>query len=396
MLTKCTLCQTSFRISAPELKAARGWVRCGFCHERFDALEHLSDDPEAGAPDPEFLPELTNATQETAVVELADVVNAPAQPEIDISADLELDITAEQAPEAEAPPQEDFNEADTEEIPLPMFDPDVDVRELRAREQAQAALDSDSEIDEALADFEIETHEPLADDGFDLSDEDITETKDIGPEDAVAEEEIDPAMLDTRPQYAFGESPPETLEPKIIEAPSYPFSEERPPVLEPKAKDKARWPWFVLCSVLALTLLMQVTRENADALKNKIPAVAGAVDSLCASVSCRTAVDLASKTENDKLKMTARDVREHPRYENTLLVNASIVNQADEDHRFPVLTLSLYNGTGEIIGRRSFEPGEYLDTSIDTESGMRPGVPIHVTLEIAGSLEEAVSFEFQF
>ena len=43
MLARCPECRTLFRLSASELKAAHGKVRCGICHSVFDALEALVD-----------------------------------------------------------------------------------------------------------------------------------------------------------------------------------------------------------------------------------------------------------------------------------------------------------------------------------------------------------------
>ncbi|MGH8519887.1 MAG: zinc-ribbon and DUF3426 domain-containing protein [Gammaproteobacteria bacterium] len=43
MLARCPECRTLFRLSASELKAAHGKVRCGICHGVFDALEALVD-----------------------------------------------------------------------------------------------------------------------------------------------------------------------------------------------------------------------------------------------------------------------------------------------------------------------------------------------------------------
>lgn len=41
MLTVCSHCKTRFRISAEQLRAAQGQVRCGKCHEVFDAFEGM-------------------------------------------------------------------------------------------------------------------------------------------------------------------------------------------------------------------------------------------------------------------------------------------------------------------------------------------------------------------
>jgi len=45
MLTRCPHCQTTFRVTADQLKPRQGRVRCGACQRVFDALESLVDEP---------------------------------------------------------------------------------------------------------------------------------------------------------------------------------------------------------------------------------------------------------------------------------------------------------------------------------------------------------------
>lgn len=55
MYTHCPHCDTCFRVTTEQLKAARGSVRCGRCFGTFNALENLVDEPpptEARAPAP--------------------------------------------------------------------------------------------------------------------------------------------------------------------------------------------------------------------------------------------------------------------------------------------------------------------------------------------------------
>ena len=43
LATRCTACHTVFRVVQDQLKVSEGWVRCGRCHEVFNALEALFD-----------------------------------------------------------------------------------------------------------------------------------------------------------------------------------------------------------------------------------------------------------------------------------------------------------------------------------------------------------------
>ena len=51
MATRCTACGTVFRVVPDQLRVSEGWVRCGRCHEVFNALPALFDlDTEAPPP----------------------------------------------------------------------------------------------------------------------------------------------------------------------------------------------------------------------------------------------------------------------------------------------------------------------------------------------------------
>ena len=43
MFTQCPNCETTFQVTAEQLKAANGDVRCGHCLTVFNALDNLSE-----------------------------------------------------------------------------------------------------------------------------------------------------------------------------------------------------------------------------------------------------------------------------------------------------------------------------------------------------------------
>ena len=47
MFTQCAKCETIFKLSAEDLRAAGGQVRCGRCGEVFNALARLAEDANA-------------------------------------------------------------------------------------------------------------------------------------------------------------------------------------------------------------------------------------------------------------------------------------------------------------------------------------------------------------
>ena len=50
LITRCTACQTLFKVVPDQLRISDGWVRCGQCGEIFDAAQNLlmgQEDPVA-------------------------------------------------------------------------------------------------------------------------------------------------------------------------------------------------------------------------------------------------------------------------------------------------------------------------------------------------------------
>jgi len=83
LATRCTTCDTVFRVVQDQLKVSEGWVRCGRCGEVFNALEGLFDlEPE---PPPEPVPGDRPIEPPASDLVLADETPAPpvALPEID-------------------------------------------------------------------------------------------------------------------------------------------------------------------------------------------------------------------------------------------------------------------------------------------------------------------------
>ena len=53
LITRCTACQTLFKVVPDQLRISDGWVRCGQCGEIFDAAQNLlvgSEEADAATP----------------------------------------------------------------------------------------------------------------------------------------------------------------------------------------------------------------------------------------------------------------------------------------------------------------------------------------------------------
>jgi predicted Zn finger-like uncharacterized protein len=78
LATRCTHCGTIFKVVQDQLKVSEGWVRCGRCHEVFNALPALFD-LDTEAPPPRQVPPSPPAAQPPAQ-SLAQPTQAPQTP----------------------------------------------------------------------------------------------------------------------------------------------------------------------------------------------------------------------------------------------------------------------------------------------------------------------------
>ncbi len=150
--------------------------------------------------------------------------------------------------------------------------------------------------------------------------------------------------------------------------------------------------WFSGILVLILTVVSMVAWFQRDAVLSRYPQWAPMVYRLCEHLNC----SVIRFRDVSAIELINRDVRDHPRYENALLVNATMSNRTLNRQPYPDIQLSLFDTNGVLIAHRIFKPDDYLDDSIDVLQGMPPEIPVHFVLEVTGPTEGAVSFEFKF
>lgn len=150
--------------------------------------------------------------------------------------------------------------------------------------------------------------------------------------------------------------------------------------------------WSLGAIILLFSLLAQVSWFNRDEILKKYPELLPQYRIVCDYFNC----ELLRQRNVHAIKLVNRDVRLHPIYSDTLLVNATITNRSDDAQPFPRIQLTLFNTDGGMVAFREFNPNEYLDDSMIISEGMIPGQPVHFALEVTGPTEDAVSFEFRF
>jgi hypothetical protein len=166
----------------------------------------------------------------------------------------------------------------------------------------------------------------------------------------------------------------------------------RPCSARGRKRSAARWLWTLVVLVLLVALVAQASYTYRTVLLERWPMLQPRVELLCMRLGCDLRVPLATGT----IELLARDVRDHPQYAGTLLVNATLHNKGPRAAAYPVIQLGIYDHTGSAVGIRRFAPKEYLDQSIDVAAGLPADASIHVVLEIASTGNTADSFEFTF
>lgn len=346
MYCQCPHCHTLFGISAAQLRAGRGRVRCGQCMEVFDSLDHLSDDL-FGADGPPIVGDRVTEAQE-------------ASPSVDIAAGDEL-----------APM-------------LARIRPEPGDR-LLTPERSAAELEGEPSRSRERALTEHEhAREPVL--GFENGSLEAQPAP--PPLEAVAEAGEDDGSAEPTPAAAGDATP---------------VSQEADDIPEVLREDIARLAGarrarraavlFALGSVLLLAgLLAQAAWFRPGTVLRSYPEARPLLERFCRQTGCR----LPERRDPALIRMLSRVVRVHPRYEGALQVIASIVNTAPYDQPYPRLQFTLYNVNGQVIATRVFKPSEYLAKGMDPHGYMSPGKPVQISLALLAPEDAAVSFEFRF
>jgi predicted Zn finger-like uncharacterized protein len=325
MFTVCPGCTRQFQIQAEHLAAAAGQVRCGFCHEQFNAMDRLHDEPLSNE-------KILNS------IELDPEIPPEIEPIAELEAEPQFEIPQNEEPELSEPEQEVL--ISTEEI------------------------DIGEELETAISEI-----------GIRPSVEEIKVNITQETEESKITEPVEESVLESH--YDFPDNPEALLKEEPV---------------------KRNWSWvsplfWTTFSLIALlTISVQLVWFNRDRILLEYPELVPYAKQLCNEFDCR----LIRQRDVRAIKLINRDVRLHPDYQDTLLVNAAMKNELQIRQPYPRVQLTLFDTSGSLLGYREFVPDDYLDSSIDIEKGMPIDSPVYFVLEVSGPTAGAVSFEFRF
>lgn len=332
--TRCPHCQTAFKVTADQLQAASGMVRCGKCFKVFNGRDNLlMDEP---------------APPATATLTAG---KAAAEDDDDFLIDDSFDVSRLE----NSPPSEHT------------------IVTSMGNTASQSTLGSLAGAGDVKFKFI-----PSG------SDQQITP-----PADSVMSEEI--IFVPGRPMSSLTEE----LEELNMNRDA--MSRWRPEIPSITADtgasgstsraSRSNWLWFTGCILASILLVLQLIQVNSLSINRNSP-LWPISSRVCALVGCPLppAVDL------DRILSTDLVIRSHPDVAGALLVNAVIVNTADFVQPFPKLTLVFENLQGNTIAQRTFLPEEYLTGDLAGLNLMPTRQPVELELEIVDPGKEAVSY----
>jgi predicted Zn finger-like uncharacterized protein len=373
--TQCAKCDTVFKLSADVLRTAGGQVRCGRCGEVFNALARLSEDPGVFVLGESPLELETRADSILESAETLAVARTVAKdyeefapPGVEIARLRVMDWTEEDRAEHAA-----VSDADIDE------DAGIEVEDI---DDEHAAQHDDTDQGER------------PDDGLDPAAGDAT---DPSLEFTLPPGELDRIFVEFRPMTPLAPPVPELHEAADPSEVAAGRARHQPPLREtadlefvenedPGSPHYAAW----MCAAAAAALLLaaQVVHHDREWLVAHAPASVGA---LIRAAYGGLGLPLPAPANLSAYQLRQWGVAGDPNANGTLQLRASILNTSPQMQPYPLLRVTLNDRFGRSIGRREFEPAEYLGKP--TARLLAPGERADATLSILDPGKNAEGFE---
>ena len=378
MFTQCAKCETVFRLSAEDLRAAGGQVRCGRCGEVFNALARLAEDANAFSTGESPLEMETRADQ---ILHSAVISTELAEP----TESAEYSESAE-SPEQETP--EDFAAADVEFAQLLVLELYGDERRAPApaapvTPATPAAEDDDDDLfQEAALEFTLPPGE---------LDRIFVESRPRMPQAAPTPPAAAPTTpppspvesVETPPTRASGPEVPEEVRRDVLAG----FEELALPEIVVRSRRGLPFAvWLCAAIFLALCLGAQMIHENRAWIVTHAP-----LGSRLRSLYAALGIALPSAANLSAYQLRQWGVTGDPGANGTLRMRASILNTAAQVQPYPLLRVTLANRFGSPLGARDFAPAEYVGKPVTRM--LAPGERVDATLDILDPGNDAEGFE---
>jgi len=393
VFTQCAKCETVFKLSAEDLRAAGGQVRCGRCGEVFNALARLAEDATAFSTGESPLemetradeilhssalsaepPDAAESTEEEAPDDLAAADVEFAQLLV-----LELYGDERRAPTAATPAAPTTPIADDTPIanekhiapdtPVPRATPAAEVDEYSLLQEAALEFTlPPGELDRIFVESRQRVPQPTP--------TSLAVAPTLTPENAAEQ-------VERQPNRASGLDVSEGVRRDVLAG----FEEMALPDIAGRRRRGLPFAvWLCAAIVLALCLGAQVIRENRAWFATHAP-LGSRLHGLYAALG----VALPDAASLSAYQLRQWGVTGDPGANGTLRMRASILNTAAQAQPFPLLRVTLANRFGAPLGARDFEPAEYLGKPVPRM--LAPGERVDATLDILDPGNDAEGFE---
>lgn len=202
----------------------------------------------------------------------------------------------------------------------------------------------------------------------------------------VAGEVPPPPLPEPAPREAVEEGPAPESVASEPDRPRYALPEHAP---APRS-GWATFGWTLGSLAMVALLLGQLAIHHRERLAAN-PQWRAPLERLCALTGCA----LPQRREPGSIEMVERTVLSHPRYQNALMIRATLVNKAPFAQPYPAVELTMTDLEQKRVAVRRFLPEEYLAGPPPARL-LSAGGSAQLQLEIADPGDEAVGFEFDF
>ncbi|HEY1899558.1 MAG TPA: zinc-ribbon and DUF3426 domain-containing protein [Steroidobacteraceae bacterium] len=426
MFTVCSKCNLRLTVTATDLRAAQGYVRCGRCHNVFNALAALADDPahqpeQPSAADTQRRPVLTTPASppsDPAPDSSETQMSAPDPDATDTSLEFNPASTNINEVFIEAAPGEGTGTYESiilegEESPLGQDEPDpVIAPQALSAPGGAAAAHPDVSVDlqrmrDALAEpvMADTTSFPATDREYNI--DDATAPAATHTEQAPLAATADAPAPGTPPDASgtggaldTGESdsgwsvalPPSAVEPAFndatVAARADEVSEADPLSLGSPASRLPRWVAPGSLWVLALCLIGQVVHHYRGEL-----AQTALLHQPLTALYQALGQPLVAPWNIADYEIRQLGATTDGAAAGDLVVRASISNHASRDQPLPLLRVVMQDRFGNRVAGRDLLPAEYLGPGAPQVSLMAPGQRVDVQVAFRDPGQAATGFE---
>ena len=360
MVTSCPECDTHFYVKPEQLAARKGFVRCGHCQQRFNALEFML--PEREVKIDLSLPEKVHKGSD-------EITSTPSIP-------LPID--------------------ETEETHTPTALVDAITSMPLNRNDIVKALEV-----ERVA--EIVSNEPVTvhtESSVDNEQQELNPAQDMPPENQTSEstvqlqsapsanveteipQVVNPALLDTTQDHyetLKTDSDGAIVVDNSVASINADFAKKRR-FTHKKSKNVAVTSTYVaLIIVLILFATAQTLYYCRTAITSKMPQIKPYFEQACFVIGC--VIELPK--DITKINIDDSDLKEDMTYKGLIRVSATIINQAAVNLAYPNLELTLTDEDNKPLLRRIFKPSEYLENKTSVSLGLPANQETYVNINVS-------------